>query len=238
MKTQFKILIALVVVLAVVLFFQFRNSSKNDGLAIGVRKVKVKEVQQTSQYTYLFVAEGRNKYWCAINKAQVEVGKTYYWRTGMEMKDFKSRELDRTFPSIFFVEDFSEQPILAESMQPQMPNATTGRQMIPLKEGIAVDKAEGGITIAELFANRNNFSGKTVKIKGEVVKYSPGIMNRNWVHMQDGTKDGSDFDLVVTTNDSVVVGSVVTAEGVVAVDKDFGYGYSYSVLVEEAKISK
>lgn len=236
MKIQFKILIGLVVVLAVVLFFQFRNSSKDNGLAIGVRKVKIKEVQQTSQYTYVFVSEGRNKYWCAINKAQVEVGKTYYWRAGMEMKDFQSRELNRTFPSIFFVEDFTDQPILAEVQQPVLPDATTGRQMVPLKEGITVDKAEGGITIAELFANRKTLSGKTVKIKGEVIKFSPGIMNKNWVHMQDGTKEGTDFDLVVTTTDTVVVGSVVTAEGVVALEKDFGYGYAYAVLVEEARV--
>jgi hypothetical protein len=236
MKTQFKILIALVVVLAVVLFFQFRNSSKNEGLAIGARKVKVKEVLQTSQYTYVYVAEGREKYWCAITKAQVEAGQTYYWRAGMEMKDFKSRELNRTFPSVFFVEDFTDKPILAESLEPQIPNATTGRQMVPQKEGIAVDRAEGGITVAELFANRNDYTGKTIKIKGEVVKFSPGIMNRNWIHMQDGTQDGTDYDLVVTTTDTVAVGTMVTIEGTVALDQDFGFGYTYELLVQDALV--
>lgn len=236
MKIQFKILIGLVVVLAVVLFFQFRNTSGDKGLGIGVRKVKIREVLQTSQYTYVFVSEGRNEYWCAITKAQVEKGQTWYWRSGMEMKEFHSRELNRTFPSIFFVEDFTDKPILAESLQPEIPNATTGRQMVPQKDGISIEPAEGGITVAELFANRKNYSSKQVRIRGEVVKFSPGIMNRNWVHMQDGTQDGTDFDLVVTTTDTVAVGTIVTAEGVVALDKDFGYGYTYTVIIEDARV--
>jgi hypothetical protein len=154
----------------------------------------------------------------------------------MEMKDFKSRELNRTFPSVFFVEDFTDKPILAESLEPQIPNATTGRQMVPQKEGIAVDRAEGGITVAELFANRNDYTGKTIKIKGEVVKFSPGIMNRNWIHMQDGTQDGTDYDLVVTTTDTVAVGTMVTIEGTVALDQDFGFGYTYELLVQDALV--
>ena len=63
-------------------------------------------------------------------------------------------------------------------------------------------------------------------------------MKRNWIHIQDGTGDENSYDLVVTTNDEVKVGDVITAEGKLAVDKDFGAGYFFPVIIEEAKIVK
>ncbi len=96
--------------------------------------------------------------------------------------------------------------------------------------------ADGGITIAELFANRDKYSGKKVKIKGEVMKFSGQIMGKNWVHLQDGTADGSNFDLAITSNEFVGLGEIVVFEGIVGINRDFGAGYSYEVIVEEAKI--
>ncbi len=117
-----------------------------------------------------------------------------------------------------------------------MPGASMGgRQKVAEKQGIRVEKAEGGITIAELFANRKSYAGKSVKIRGEVVKFSPQIMNRNWVHVQDGTKDGIDYDLVVTTQDSIPVGETRIFEGVVSLDVDFGSGYIYDVIMQDAR---
>ena len=51
--------------------------------------------------------------------------------------------------------------------------------------GIA--KAEGGSTIAEVFAQKDQLAGKNVLVRGKVVKVSPGIMGKNWVHVRDGT---------------------------------------------------
>ncbi len=59
-------------------------------------------------------------------------------------------------------------------------------------------------------------------------------MELNWVHIQDGTEFEGKFDLTVTSTESFKVGSVVTLEGVLALNKDFGYGYSYEVLLEKA----
>jgi hypothetical protein len=70
------------------------------------------------------------------------------------------------------------------------------------------------------------------------VKFSGGIMNRNWVHIQDGTKDNGKFDLTVTTQDSVKVGDVVIFEGKIALNKDIGAGYFYEILMEDAKMRK
>jgi hypothetical protein len=113
-----------------------------------------------------------------------------------------------------------------------------GKQQAPEYPGIVVPRAPGGITIAELYAGKNSHAGKTVKICGKVVKFSGGIMNKNWVHIQDGTKEAGNYDLTVTTQDSVKVGDVVIFEGVAAVNKDIGAGYFYEVLVEDAKVKK
>jgi hypothetical protein len=61
-------------------------------------------------------------------------------------------------------------------------------------------------------------------------------MDRNWVHLQDGTSDSGSFDLTVTTEEEVNVGDVLTFEGKIKLDKDFGAGYSYEVIMEQAKL--
>lgn len=210
------------------------KSGADENLAPNVHKVVAEEVIQTSNYTYIRVSEDDKENWLAIGKAEVEKGKTYYYLPNIEMTDFKSKELNRTFPSIFFVEKFSDQPIVAGKIT--LADSLKGKQAAMPKEGIKVDVAEGGITIAELYANRDKYAGKTVKIKGEVVKYAADIMGSNWVHIQDGTKSENSFDLTITTSDVTKVGDVVTFEGTVALKKDFGAGYFYDVIVEKAKL--
>jgi len=234
MKMQIRILILTVAILAVVVYFRFRGENKTDNLAPGVHRVKAKEVIHTSNYTYVRVSEDKKEYWCAINKAAIEEGKTYFWMKGWEMNQFHSKELDRTFLSIFFLETLSDKPMIVES--PITGLSMAGRQKAPEKQGIRVDRAEGGITIAELYANRKSYAGKPAKIRGEVVKFSSQIMNRNWVHIQDGTRDGDDYDLVVTTQEAVAVGNVVVFEGIISLDVDFGSGYTYEVIMEDASV--
>ncbi len=114
MKIRVIILILSVAVLAVVLYFQLRGDKRTDNLAPGVHQVKAKEVIQTSNYTYVRVSEAGQDYWCAINRTEIEVGKTYFWLKGWEMNQFHSKELNREFASIFFIEALSEEPILSE----------------------------------------------------------------------------------------------------------------------------
>ena len=101
-----------------------------------------------------------------------------------------------------------------------------------------MEPVSGGVKLSELFANMGNYAGKKAKVTGQVIKFSPEIMNKNWVHLQDGTEANGSYDLTITTMDTVEVGKIVTFEGVIAVDKDFGYGYKYDVLLEEAKVVK
>lgn len=104
------------------------------------------------------------------------------------------------------------------------------------KEDIKLDQAQGGITIAELFSNKSSYSGKIVKIRGKITKVNPAIMGKNWIHLQDGTEFNGQFDLTITSDLELQPGSIITIEGKIALDKDFGYGYSYPVLMEEGKL--
>jgi hypothetical protein len=211
-----------------------QNGSRVKGLAPNAHQVTALEVIQGSSYSYVRVMEDGKQYWLAINYADIKKGGTYFWSKGGEMKDFTSKELNRTFPSIFFIEDFTDKPITAEA---QMPGAQKGgRPHIIKKEGIVVQKPEGGITIAELYANPKAYAGKSVKIRGEVIKFSGDIMKKNWVHIQDGTQSGDNFDLTITTQDIVKAGDVVIFEGNIAVNKDYGYGYIYEVIMEDASV--
>jgi hypothetical protein len=213
---------------------------KTADLAPNAHMVTAEEVIQTTMYTYVRVSSDGRDYWVAINKADIKEGETYYWSVGAEMNDFTSKELNRTFPSIFFIQDFTDQPITPTRRMPgsAMTGQTQPQPQQPVAEfkNITVPKAKGGVTIAELFTRSGDYAGKKVKIRGEVVKFSPGIMNRNWVHLQDGTRDGDHFDLTVTTQETVKMGDVVTFEGTVAVKKDFGAGYFYEVIVEDATV--
>jgi len=87
-----------------------------------------------------------------------------------------------------------------------------------------------------LFKNRDNYNNKTVTLQGEVTKFNPAIMNINWIHMQDGTEFNGVFDLTVTTKAEVKVGDRVTIKGKVTLNKDFGAGYFYNIIVENAEI--
>jgi len=206
----------------------------------GMHEVKVDSVIQTSQYTYLKVSENGTANWIAVTAIDAKADETYFYSKAMEMTAFKSKELNRTFASIFFVEDLSKQPIVASTgdMGGGMAASHAGKAAVGMKEGISVAPVENGLTIAKLYADRGSYSGKTVKMKGQVVKINEQVMGKNWIHIQDGTKDGENFDLTVTTLDGCKMDDVVTFEGTISLKKDFTHGYFYEVIMEDAKIVK
>jgi hypothetical protein len=108
-------------------------------------------------------------------------------------------------------------------------------RVITSKADVKVEPCADCITIGKLLADKKSYEGKVIKVKGQVTKYNGGIMGKNWVHIQDGTEYQDGFDLTVTTEITVAVGETVTFEGKITLDKDFGYGYAYSVLMEEGK---
>jgi len=107
---------------------------------------------------------------------------------------------------------------------------------------IKVKKAEGadGKTVAEIFAYKTSLKDAPVAVRGKVVKYNPGIMGKNWLHLRDGSgsPEKKDNDITVTTLDTAAVGDVVLVRGKLHLDRDFGSGYSYPVIIEDGKLLK
>ena len=199
-----------------------------------LREVVVKEVIHTTSYTYLKMKEEGDVYWGAVPRNDnIVEGNTYYFDSYMEMENFPSKELERTFDNIYFIQTFSDKPFPAA---PVMTQDKKGSSLVGDMEVENITPVEGGITVAELFDNKADYAGKTVKVHGKVVKYTSAVMGKNWVHLQDGTVSGNNFDITITTSEVVNNGDVVTFEGVVVLDKDFGYGYAYEILIEDAKL--
>ena len=124
-----------------------------------------------------------------------------------------------------------------------MPLGHMSANTVPIDlENIKVPKAGGpdARTVAEVITNRAELKDKVVVIRGKVVRFNPEILNKNWIHLRDGSGSAADNtnDLLVTTNDQAKVGDIVVVRGVVHTDKDIGSGYSYKVLIEEAALRK
>ena len=107
-------------------------------------------------------------------------------------------------------------------------------------DDIHVAKAVGANsnTVAEITTKGAELKDKPVLVRGQVVKYTPDVMGKNWIHLQDGSGKAANKsnDILVTTTAQAKVGDVLTFKGVVRTDKDFGAGYAYKVLIEEATL--
>ena len=148
------------------------------------------------------------------------------------MKNFTSKELEQTFETIYFVGRIDKES--SSSASEPASQSSHQKPVVETKE-ISVEPVEGGISIVELYTNRTAYANEVVRIKGQVTKVNMGIMGKNWVHLQDGTGDAGSNDLLVTTQETVALGDIVIFEGMIALNKDFGSGYSYEVLMEDAK---
>ncbi len=123
-----------------------------------------------------------------------------------------------------------------------IPSGHAPANAAPAEADVKVPKASGpdARTVAEVITKRTELKDKTVVVRGKVVKFNPDILKKNWVHLRDGSGSAADNtnDILVTTNDKANVGDIVTVKGIVHIDKDLGMGYSYKVLIEEAKLQK
>jgi len=138
-------------------------------------------------------------------------------------------------------------PPSTENQAPPATSETVIKEHPPLKKTVngisapaagSIEKADSG-TIGDIFANKDKLEGKKITVRGKVMKFSPMIMGRNWVHLQDGTGEAASGtnDLTVTTSDTVNVGDIVLVAGTVVINKDLGAGYTYDVIVEEATLT-
>jgi len=226
---------ALIIILAIFLASACKNPGSRKAIKeADIHEVTVVEVLNAAGYTYLLVSEGRKEQWLAVNEMEVEMGTTYYYQGGLKMTNFKSRELDRVFESVIFLDQISQEPPLPAE---EVTLSTAHSATIPIEKlDISVEVAEGGISIADLVSEKESYDGKTVRIRGQVTKYNADIMDKNWIHLQDGTEYDGKFDLTITSGITVETGKTLTFEGKIALDKDFGFGYFYEIIMEEAII--
>ena len=197
-------------------------------------EITASEVIQSPSYTYVLATKDNISFWIATAKADVSEGENYFFSGALEMQDFTSEELGRTFDWIYFVNQLNP-GTLPTPGDAQMEPGKEWKSM-PEKIDISIDPPEGGVSVAELYENRNDFESKRVVVRGQVVRYSQGIMGRNWIHLQDGSGEEGSHDLTITTRDEISVGEIGTFEGVISLDKDFGAGYFYDLIMEDASL--
>jgi len=176
-------------------------------------------------YTYMQVKEGENSYWVAVTATPVVGGQNVTFDEQMWMQNFPSKALNRTFDKILFASVTQAQNAHAMPVKPR-----TAPQEI-------IAKIDGGYSVYDVFANRTTLKGKEITVRAKVTKTSSQILKRNWVHLEDGTGDAGSDDLVFTCSEplDIKAGDIVVATGRVVVDKDFGFGYFYPVIIEESR---
>ena len=153
------------------LFLIFAGYAQNSAHSNSqIHQVISKRVMQTTSYTYLQVLENDSVTWLAVPKMEATVGKVYFYTGGMEMRNFKSAELDTVFYSIFFLSGVFDEKAIEPKVVDSSKLADTNTVIVPI---------EDGISITELLSNASNYANKTVKLKGRVVKFNSGIMGLN-----------------------------------------------------------
>ncbi|WP_306590901.1 hypothetical protein [Geothrix sp. 21YS21S-4] len=215
---------------------------------------KLLERIEASPYSYLKLQTPQGEIWAAVPETKLEKGADVTIANPMLMRDFESKTMKRTFAEIYFgtLAPAGGAPAAAPApMAGGMDAAPAGMgnanphgqagQTAPVEVG-KVEKAAGADarTVAELWAQKTGLKEKTVTVRGKVVKYNAGVMGRNWIHLQDGTGDAAKgtHDITFTSADQVAKGDTVTLRGTLRLDKDFGAGYTYAAIVEDAKVVK
>ncbi len=205
----------------------------------------ITETMDSGGYTYAKLDNGTRQVWVAGPETKLAVGTKIGTVSGTLMAGFRSTTLNRTFDEIYFIASF---PITGSA--PANPHVAAGTGMTPMtpmtpmapltkptEPAERIAPAPDGQTIAQLFAAKTELVGKPIVVRGKVVKLNNGILGHNWLHIQDGTGAAGTNDLTITTAATVALGDVVVVRGKLATNKDFGSGYKYDVLIEDAAIT-
>lgn len=194
---------------------------------------KVAEAMNAAGYTYFLVDTGSRKVWVAATEFSVKPGDRVTVNDGMPMNNYHSKTLNRTFDVVYFTGS------VAVNGKTAAPAAAVAS---PAKPATTVDlsnikRADGGHTVAEIYAAGVKLSGQKVVLRGRVVKFNGGIMGKNWLHVRDGTGGEGSNDLTITSQGKAKVGDLVLVTGVLAANRDFGGGYKYPLIIEDATIT-
>jgi uncharacterized protein YcfL len=196
-----------------------------------MHQVIVIEILQAERYTYLKVKENADIFWIATGKLEAKVGNKYFYRGGLLKTNFESQEHKRVFDKIYLVSEVIDAAAHSSSNEEANTNIEAPINEKELKSVV------GAIKLSDLFGNKEKYNNKAIIVAGKCVKANYGIMNKNWYHIQDGTKiNGKNCDFTITTSDNIPLGANVAFEGKLTLNKDFGSGYKYDVIMEDAKL--
>lgn len=204
-------------------------------------KGKVLQTINSGGYTYVELRkDSGEKIWLAVQAAEIPVGSQQTFKPGMIMHGFESKTLSRNFDQIVFTE--LEGSVNAGKDDKKISGTSPGSKgTVSPDVKVKVKKATGknAYTISELFRNKAKLHKKKIVVRGKVVKVSSNIMKKNWIHLRDGSGSHAkgDFNLVVTSNSIPLEGEVVLVKGTLYKNKDFGGGYKYEVIVEDAEVT-
>jgi len=214
----------------------------------GVLAGNVFETMNSSGYTYVQVDTGSAKVWVAAPQFAVKVGDKIAVGEAMAMKNYHSKTLNRTFDVVYFSGNvkvngaptaFAGAPAMAAAASGDLPK---GHPAIPNAAASAgpdlknIKRADGGQTVTEVVTGKAKFAGKPIAVRGRVVKFNGGILGKNWIHVRDGSGTEGNNDLTVTTDAVAKVGDLVLVTGKLVADRDFGSGYKYALIVEDALV--
>lgn len=198
---------------------------------------KVLTTMESGGYTYAEMEVAGKKVWFAGPVTPLKVGDQVTTAAGLPMKGFYSKSLDKTFDMIYFVGAFNK-----VGQKPAETALPAGHP--PIHSDIPADIDLSGIkplkdgkTVAQVYAAKDQLSGKTIRVRGKAVKVSNAIMGKNWIHLRDGSGKAGSNDLTLTTPATVLPGQLIVAEGTLARNRDFGFGYKYDILIEDASVT-
>lgn len=190
----------------------------------------VADVLQGGGYTYLQIEDAKKKYWIAVEGVSIEKGTEVRFQEEMRAKNFESKSLNRTFDEVVFASHLQ--------YRTKMPESASLAFITEHVDKSPYAKA-GMLSIKEVWEKRAELKDQTITIRAKVVKASANILERNFIHLQDGTGEGNEVGRIVFTSKELPsVGDIVTAKGKVSIDKDFGSGYIYKIIVEDATFTK
>jgi hypothetical protein len=202
--------------------------------------VKVNEVLETSKYLYLNVTENEEQFWIATRIMDIVVGETYYYKGGLLKTNYESKDFNRVFEKIYLISshlvsaNHSAITDTTEENNLKTKQETTKPTVNAVKTISKKIEVKGSMKISELVKNPKKFEGKTIQISGVCVKVNANIMNKNWIHLKDGSQD--DYDLVITSDTFIEEGSIITLKATVTLNKDYGAGYKYDLILENGTI--
>jgi len=205
---------------------------------------EVVETMNAGGYTYVHVDTGSEQIWAAGPEQEMPIGTVVAISKAMPMEGFHSPALERDFDLVYFVNEWGAAGSAASGMPAghgSMAGMPSGHPAPDAGSAAAVTDFSGidpaDQTVVAIYTQKADLAGQPVKVRGKVVKALSGIMGTNWLHIQDGTGAEGTRDLTVTSETLAPVGSTVVVEGQLTVDKDFGAGYSYPVIIENAKVT-